>query len=327
MRAVAKAPAKVILTGEHFVVIGKPAIAMAVNLYSEIRVSKRDDSTIHIRSTSLKASGSFRSGTYVPETGTVDASEALQPVQMIASHLTKQVGLKDQGLDIEIDSTIPIAAGLGSSASIAVSLIAALSKLLGLKTSREEIRELAFIPERIVHGKPSGIDQTTATYGGVVAFSLDKGFETVNVTRDIPIVIGNTGIARSTGEQVMKVRSISLERPDEFNVIATCAGEISNQAREAIEKGELKRLGELMNNNHDLLKWLGLSNKKLEELISAARSTGALGAKLTGAGGGGCMIALVEPGAEDKVAEAITKSGGESFTVKTDREGVKAWLE
>jgi len=327
LRAVAMAPAKIILTGEHFVVMGKPAIAMAVDLYSRVEISKREDSAIHIKSTSLKASGTFQSGRYVPDTGPVKASNALQPVQMIASHLTEQAGLKDQGLDIEIDSSIPLAAGLGSSASVAVSVIAALSRLLGLRTSREEIRELAYIPERIVHGKPSGIDQTTATHGGVIAFSLDKGFEAINARRDIPIVIGNTGITRSTGEQVAKVRSISQERPSEFNIVATHAGEISTKARQAIEKGKLRRLGELMNDNHDLLKWLSLSNRKLEELISAARSSGALGAKLTGAGGGGCMIALVEPGVEREVAEAITKSGGEPFTVKTDREGVKAWLE
>lgn len=327
LRAVATAPAKVILTGEHFVVMGKPAIAMAVNLYSRVNVSKREDLAIHVKSSLLKASGSFYSGKYVPETGPADASKSLQPIHMVASHLLEKMGLKDQGLQIEINSSIPLAAGLGSSASVSVSVIAALYKLLGLKTSREETRELAFIPERIVHGKPSGIDQTTATYGGVITFSRDKGFEAVNAKRDIPIVIGNTGIVRSTGEQVMKVRSISQERPDEFNEIASRAGEISARAKEAIEKGELGRLGELMNDNHELLRWLGLSNTKLEELISTAKSTGALGAKLTGAGGGGCMIALVEPGEEDRVADAIAKSGGEPFTVKTDREGVKAWLE
>jgi mevalonate kinase len=199
--------------------------------------------------------------------------------------------------------------------------------LLEINRSREEIRELAFIPERMVHGKPSGIDQTTATYGGVISFSKDKGFETVEARSDIPIVIGNTGIARSTGEQVMKVRSISQERPDEFNKLANRAGEISAQARLAIENGELQRLGELMNDNHELLKWLNLSNNKLEELILSARSNGALGAKLTGAGGGGCMIALAEHGTEQKIAEAITKSGGQSFTVSTDTKGVKSWLE
>ena len=315
------------MTGEHFVVMGKPAIAMAVNLHSKVSVWETEDPEIHIRSIALKASGIFRSGKYLPETGGMDAVKALQPFETIASHLIKQAGSSAQGLNIEIDSKIPLAAGLGSSASVAVSIIAALSKLLGLKTGREEIQELAFIPERLVHGKPSGIDQTTATYGGVVAFSRDKGFETVNAKRDIPIVIGNTCIARSTGELVARVRALSMERPNEFNQAATRASEISVQARDAIEKGEFTRLGELMNANHELLKWLGISNNKLEELISSARSTGALGAKLTGAGGGGCMIALVEPTGESRVAEAIAKSGGEPFTVKTDREGVKAWLE
>jgi len=327
LRAVATAPAKVILTGEHFVVIGKPAIAMAVNLYSKVKISKRNDSTIRIASSSLKASGTFHSGVYVPETGTADAGKALQPINSIASHLIEKAELKNQGLDIEIDSSIPLAAGLGSSASVSVSTIASLSKLLELKSSREEIRELAFIPEGIVHGKPSGIDQTTATYGGVVKFQRDKGFEYVNAKRDIPIVIGNTGIARSTGEQVMKVRIMSQEHPQEFNVIATQAGEISVQAKEAIEKGDLLHLGKLMNENHDLLRRVGVSNTKLETLISSAKASGALGAKLTGAGGGGCMIALVDQNEEEKVAEEIAKSGGQPFTVKTDREGVKAWLE
>lgn len=315
------------MTGEHFVVMGKPAIAMAVGLYSKVKVSKRNDAKIQISSNRLNASGSFQSGHYVPETGGPEAGKALEPFQMIALHLSDKVGQKNQGLDIEIDSAIPLAAGLGSSASVSVSLIAALCELLEINRSREEIRELAFIPERMVHGKPSGIDQTTATYGGVISFSKDKGFETVEARSDIPIVIGNTGIARSTGEQVMKVRSISQERPDEFNKLANRAGEISAQARLAIENGELQRLGELMNDNHELLKWLNLSNNKLEELILSARSNGALGAKLTGAGGGGCMIALAEHGTERKIAEAIARLGGQSFTVSTDRKGVKSWLE
>jgi mevalonate kinase len=246
---------------------------------------------------------------------------------MVASNLMERAGLKEQGLNIDIDSSIPMAAGLGSSASVAVSVIAALSKLLGLKNNREEIRELAFTPERIVHGNPSGIDQTTATYGGVLAYSRDKGFETVNARYDIPIVIGNTGVMRSTGELVAKVRTISQVYPDEFNRAALRAGEISTRARDAIEKGELNLLGNLMNDNHELLKWLNLSHGTLEQLISAARSAGALGAKLTGAGGGGCMIALVEPGVEGRVAEAIARSGGEPFIVKTAREGVKVWVE
>lgn len=315
------------MTGEHFVVMGKPAIAMAVGLYSKVKVSKRNDAKIQISSNRLNASGSFQSGHYVPETGGPEAGKALAPFQMIALHLSDKVGQKNQGLDIEIESAIPVAAGLGSSASVSVSLIAALCELLEINRSREEIRELAFIPERMVHGKPSGIDQTTATYGGVISFSKDKGFETVEARSDIPIVIGNTGIARSTGEQVMKVRSISQERPDEFHKSANRAGEISAQARLAIENGELQRLGELMNDNHELLKWLNLSNNKLEELILSARSNGALGAKLTGAGGGGCMIALAEHGTERKIAEAIARLGGQSFTVSTDRKGVKSWLE
>lgn len=327
MRAVATAPAKIILTGEHFVVMGKPAIAMAVNLYSKVNITRRDDPKICIKSNLLNAVGSFQSGRYVPEMGGEDAGNALLPVHLVASNLMKRAGLNDHGLSIEIDSSIPMGAGLGSSASVAVSVIAALSKLLEMRISREEIRELAFIPERYVHGRPSGIDQTTATLGGVIAFSLDRGFEPVKSKSDIPIVIGNTGEKRSTGEQIVKVQSISLERPGEFDDVAARAGEISAQARKAIENGELKLLGKLMNDNHELLRWLGLSNKKLEELISAARSAGALGAKLTGAGGGGCMIALVEPGMENMIAKAVARSGGESFAVKTDRKGVKGWLE
>jgi len=327
MKAHATAPAKTILLGEHFVVLGKQAIAMAISLNSEVNVERRKDSSIYIRSSSLDTSGTFKNDQFKLERGGEDARRVLEPLKMVADAVCQQVKCRNTGFNIEIDSNIPVAVGLGSSAATAVSTIAAVAELLEAKLQREEICDLAFIPERRIHERPSGIDQTTSTYGGIVLYKPGRGFKSISIRHQLPIVIGNSGKARSTGEQVAKVRKLFEEQRDFVAHLAKNAGELSTKAVDAIRDGDLRTLGELIISNHEILRKVGVSTQDLDHLVEVSMKAGAFGAKLTGAGGGGCIIALTEKDAQRAVAESIERSGGKAYIVEIDKFGVRAWLK
>ena len=327
MKAYATAPAKTILLGEHFVVLGEQAIAMAVSLNSEVNVERRVDSSIYVRSLSLNTSGTFKNDEFKLERGGEDARRVLEPLKMVAEAVCQHVKHREIGFNIEIESKIPVAVGLGSSAATAVSTIAAVAELLEAKLQREEICDLAFIPERLIHERPSGIDQTTSTYGGVILYKPGRGFKSISMRHQLPIVVGNSGKARSTGEQVAKVRKLFEERRDIVAHLAKNVGELSTKAVEAIRDGDLRTLGELMISNHEILRKIGVSSQNLDQLVEVSMKAGALGAKLTGAGGGGCIIALAEKDARQTVADAIEGSGGKAYIVEMDKFGVRAWLD
>jgi len=152
---------------------------------------------------------------------------------------------------------------------------------------------------------------------------MDTGFKPLDANVDIPLVIGNTGIERPTRFQVEKVRNLRDRYPRVFDHMMWAAREIVLRATDALKENDLETLGELMNINHALLYGVGVSDESLEWLINAARKAGALGAKLTGAGGGGCMIALTKNERLQHVSEAIQRAGGRPFTARKTDEGVK----
>ena len=323
MFVVASAPAKIILFGEHFVVYGEPAIATAINKRAQTTAQKRQDNRIYINSFDLGVSGTFAENRFHPEKGGKKAQTKLEPTH-IAVQRTLSLCRKEQtGVNITISSNIPVAAGLGSSAAVAAATAKAVSKLLDVQLTLEEIYQTTYEAERYVHGTPSGIDPILATYGGVLLYQKDKGFTKLTVKTDIPLVVGDTGIKRSTGKLVTKVRQLRQKNPETINKLITNAGKITLRAVEAMKKGDLQELGELMNINQKLLAEAGVSSEPLERLIHAARKAGALGAKLTGAGGGGCMIALCTPKKLIQVAEAIENQGGKAFIAEKTDEGVK----
>ena len=327
MKAYATAPAKTILLGEHFVVLGEQAVAMAISLNSEVNVERRGDSSIYIRSLSLNTSGTFKNDEFKLERGGEEARRVLEPLKTLAEAVCDHAKCLNTGFNIEIDSKIPVAVGLGSSAATAVSTIAAVAESLEAKLRRDEICDLAFVPERRIHEKPSGIDQTTSTYGGVIVYKPSEGFASIPIRHELPIVVGNSGKARSTGDQVAKVRKLLEERRDFVTNLAKNAGELSAKGVDAIKGGDLQTLGKLMISNHEILRKVGVSTQSLDRLVQASLKAGALGAKLTGAGGGGCIIALTEKDAQQAVADAIQESGGKAYIVEMDKFGVRAWLD
>ncbi|MEM3626843.1 MAG: mevalonate kinase [Candidatus Bathyarchaeia archaeon] len=323
MGVVASAPAKVILFGEHFVVHGGPAIVLAIDKRAYAKAETRSDNRIYINSLNLGLAGYFENGTFQLEQGSLkEAKLKFEPIKLA---LEKVLGKYEgkAGISIEINSTVPVASGLGSSAAVVAAVTAAAGTLLGIKMSKEDIFRITYEAEKIVHGNPSGIDPAISTFGGTLLFQIDTGFKPLEVKTEIPLVIGDTGVERSTRVQVEKVKQIKERYPQIVEYLMRAAGEIVLRAVEALKENDLETLGELMNVNHALLCGLGVSDESLEWLINAARKAGALGAKLTGAGGGGCMIALAKSEMLERVSEAIQMAGGRPFMCRKTDEGVR----
>lgn len=323
MGVVASAPAKIILFGEHFVVYGEPAIVLAIDRRAYATADYRKDKCLHFRSVNLNFAGRFENGVFKTEQG--DEREArlkFEPVKLAVEKVLETYG-KKVGLDIEINSTIPVAAGLGSSAAVVTAVTAAAGALLNLKMSKEDVFRITYEAEKVVHGTPSGVDPAISTFGGTLLFQIDTGFKPLEVKTDMPLVIGDTGVERSTRVQVEKVRNMMDNYPRVADPIRKAAREVVLRAIDALKENDFETLGELMNINHALLYGVGVSDECLEWLISAARKAGALGAKLTGAGGGGCMIALASSEKLQQVSEAIMRAGGRPFTARKTDDGVK----
>ncbi|MFQ6068594.1 MAG: mevalonate kinase [Candidatus Bathyarchaeia archaeon] len=319
----ASAPAKTILFGEHFVVYGKPAIVLAIDKRAYATVTLRYDKRIHVLSKDLGASGYFENNRFLAEKGGDNVQAKLEPIMVVAKKVLNQYCGKNVGVNVEISSSIPVAAGLGSSAAVAAATAVAISKLLNIELTRENIFQIAYDAEKLIHGTPSGIDPAIATYGGAILYQKDKGSTRLEVEVDIPLVIGNTCMERSTGSLVAEVKRIHDSYRAIVEPIIKSGEEIVRIAVKALQDGNLAMLGELMNINHALLCAVGVSNESLEKLVLAARNAGALGAKLTGAGGGGCMIALAEPKNLNDVKKAIEQAGGKAFVARRTADGAK----
>lgn len=325
MRVTASAPAKTILTGEHFVVYDEPAVVMAIDRQVSVTVEERPGGELHV-SSDLGVSGTFVGGDYRPEMGGLEARRTLEPVRIAAQTVLNTLGER-RGLNITVASDIPMAVGLGSSGALAAATVAATGRLLGAGFTPREIADLPFEAERFVHVKPSGIDQTIATYGGVIVYRRSEGITPLRVEVEIPIVIGNTGIPRTTGKLVEFARGRKERFPEVIDPLITVAGQLSRSTVRALQEGDMERLGELLDINQGLLSAIGVSNEALERLVYAARGGGALGAKLTGAGGGGCMIALSTVGGREAIAAAIREAGGVPIIARKTDGGVRVWVE
>jgi mevalonate kinase len=323
MGVIASAPAKIILLGEHFVVYGEPAIVLAIDKRAYAKVENRNDKLLYLRSANLNLAGYFENRTFKIEQGNPkEAKSKFEPVKLIVEKVLEKYG-ENVGLSIEINSTVPVAAGLGSSAAVAAAVTAAVGALLNVKMSKEDVLRITYEAEKIVHGTPSGIDSAISTFGGALLFQMDTGFQPLDVNMDIPLVVGNTGIERSTRSQVEKVRNMREKYLQIMDHVMRAAREIVSRAVVALKENDLETIGELMNINHALLYGIGVSDESLEWLINAARKAGALGAKLTGGGGGGCMIALAKNERLQPILEAIQRAGGVPFMAKKTNEGVK----
>ncbi|RLF17679.1 MAG: mevalonate kinase [Thermoprotei archaeon] len=312
-RVIASAPGKVILVGEHFVVRGEPAIAAAITLRARAIVSTRNDNDIIISSEDLGIKNVINKE---------PISDELRPLAHVVNKLVRLSGYTG-GLEVKIKSEIPPASGMGSSAAVSVACVAALNELLDVGLGLNDICKIAYEAEVIVHKKPSGIDNTISTYGGVIMFSKRSGFKRIPFdSSSFKLILADSGIPRNTGVMVSNVLSLYERYPEILQPIYRSAGILANEFARALERGDIVALGELMNINHGLLSAIGVSNKKLEELVYIARTSGAKGAKITGAGGGGFIVAIADVDSYEQVVNSLKSISNRVIVADISKEGV-----
>jgi mevalonate kinase len=326
LKALAVSPAKVILFGEHFVVGGNSAISMSIDLPTSVTVEHTNQDQIQVKSEDLEVEAVFFQDGKLARSSGETAETSLRPVFQAADFTLKKLKNPGQGLNISVKSKVPIGMGLGSSAATAVGTVTGITTLHGSKFSKDEVFEAAYSLEKMVHGHPSGVDQATVTYGGLISYRQGRVNAKLLVTKPPLMIIGSTGKRRSTGEFVGRVTRLRETQPTQYSKIASEAQMIADKAAEWLTAGQFEKLGALMNENQRLLESVGVSSSELETLISAARQAGALGAKLTGGGGGGCMIALVEDSTHASVSQAIQQVGGQIVPGRFTPDGVQASL-
>ncbi|MCY7288136.1 MAG: mevalonate kinase, partial [Cryobacterium sp.] len=232
----------------------------------------------------------------------------------VAALIASRLGVSAAGLRVDAFSHLPRASGLGASAAFAVALIRAVADSFQLTISDAEVSSLAFECEQIVHGTPSGIDNTVATFGRSVLFQKTDapGGHTIRdifTPHPIPIIIGLSGVQSLTKQTVSLVRSSWQRNPARYEAIFSQIDALVLAGVDALRRGDIAELGELMNINQGLLNALQVSSPEIESLVAVARRAGALGAKLTGGGGGGAMIAIAEPGGTDPIIAAMCNAG------------------
>jgi mevalonate kinase len=295
--------AKLILFGEHAVVYGKPAVAAGLprGARAVARAASGDSSTLTLRS-DVDAD--------VMSSVTPD-SQGEEPLAAAFHALLSHFDF-DEPVDLEITLEVPIGVGLGSSAALSVAAARALAAYFD---TPEVAEDAARASEEVFHGSPSGIDQRAATDGGLFFFSRGEQVHVAPIEAPpMTLAVCQAGPAASTSRMVANVARLKERRGELVDHLNMLIGDTARAATEALRSGNWEVVGELMDINHGALCALGVSTDALDAACHAARSAGALGAKLTGAGGGGCVFALTPDGADD-VLEAWSQRGWPGFEV------------
>jgi mevalonate kinase len=306
---VAQAPGKVIITGEHFVVHGGVALAAAIDRGVKVEASKaeglRVDSVIHrlrgINPDSLPVTKLIRA---------MYAERSVEPNVLVSI----ESGLRD-------------GAGLGSSAATMVAAVAAVSRLEGWNLDLTSTIETAMKGEKAVHGKPSGVDVAISAMGGVILFKVGEEPKNILLPSKTKLLVVYSGRKRSTGRLIRRVSSMKDVYPALFEHLCDSSTMVSRLASERLVSGDMKGLAALLTYNHAVLGRVGASNDMLDGLVDACLKAGCYGAKLTGAGGGGSVLAIAPPGEEESTAAHLTRKGYPAFVSEIPCEGVSVWAK
>jgi mevalonate kinase len=296
------APAKIILCGEHAVVYGRPAIALPlgdVRAYAEASPSAPGAGLRFV----------------APDLGEswVPADSPQHPMSELAAAALAHLGAPAPDLTITLRSDIPIAGGMGSGAAIGAALVRALAAAAGRELPPAEVSALVYASEARYHGTPSGIDNTVIAYERAIWFQRQPLgpplIAPVSIGAPLSLVIGDTGVRSATHMPVGALRTRWQADPAAYEVLFDAVAEHVQRAREALAAGDLAGLGAALDANQSLLERMGVSAPELDRLVGAARAAGALGAKLSGAGWGGVMIALAPADGQEAIAAALREAG------------------
>ncbi|MFX1308209.1 MAG: mevalonate kinase [Promethearchaeota archaeon] len=291
----------------HFVVYGLPAIASALGSFTIAEVNVVEGNGWTVDDQRLATPG-YKKKKF---------NESIQSIKNVIEYLN--VDTENQKLEITFAGNLIAASGVGASAAQCTSLSRALSDTFNLNLPEEKINQAAYEGEKAYHGTPSGIDNAASTYGGIIWFvkNLSGGKNTMDLLQSpikMPLVIANSGITASTAEIVADVRHLKEENPKKFEKIFSKYEKLAIIAKKALLRGDIIAIGNLMNQNHKLLQDITVSGEVNDKLVEISLQNGAVGAKMTGTGRGGLIIALAEnEEVQDKIAIAVEEEGYDAW--------------
>ncbi|MGA7897264.1 MAG: mevalonate kinase [Nitrososphaeraceae archaeon] len=318
--SIASAPAKIILFGEHFVVYNNPAILISISKRIEVHARLISKKGIHVLSDLQEPLHYTSLGDKSEEFERIRNSPLYPICDAVLGTISNRIC--EAGIEIRIKSDIPVGVGLGSSGASCVATVAAVENLFKVP-NREAICSKAMKSESLIHKGSSGADCFASTFGGVIYYVKNHGFDKINFLKEPHLLLLSTGLKHSTGSMISKVENFRSQNESKFRELCKSASEICNKGRAAIRSGHEEEIGSLMNENHKLLQTIGVSHEKVDELVEICNKNGALGSKLTGAGGGGYVIALVKKRDSYKVTSEVMKHNYEVFPVMTDSRGLE----
>ena len=313
MKSKASAPGKVILFGEHFVVYGVKAILCSINKRVTVTAEKISDKKIVINS---------EIGNLIlePNKSISEINSPLKPFYYLGNKVIKN---QDTGIQIKIDSEIPLGVGLGSSSACCVAGAAAIFKLFG-DISKEEILELAIEAERTIFENTSGADCTVCVYGGIMEYDKKQGFKKIEDEPNFQLVIANSNIEHSTESMVSEVKAFTIKNKEEFSKLLNQELELVEDVLKLLKENNTIELGEKINQNQKYLETIGISNNQLREMIEIGQKT-SFGAKITGSGGGGCIFAITDESNLKDTLKEFKDNNFECFSVEIDFEGLNTF--
>ena len=314
MTSIAKAPGKIIIFGEHFVVYENTAILGAINKYATVTTEKTNTDNILI-------SSSLGQSSIKKDEDVSNVEKKFRPFFYIAKQVIEKNNF-DKGIAIKIESDIPIGAGLGSSSACCVAAAASILNLFN-NTDEKEVLELAINAEKTIFPNTSGADCTVSVFGGIIDYQKDNGYKIIETNHEFDFIVVNSKKSHSTNIVVNRVNEFKNENKKIFDDLCGEESKLIEKAIDSLQKFDLETIGKCMAQNQIFLEQLGVSNDLLLSIVKLVEKE-TFGAKITGAGDGGCIIALTEKNKKDSVLEHI-KVEHESYPVTIDKVGMQVF--
>lgn len=313
------APGKLMLLGEHAVVYNRPCLVTAVGQRMYATIESLVEPVFELEATDVKVTGYKKP---LAQLGEGEIFKGAMFVGIAVKNFTKKYAIRG-GVRITTKSEFSSLFGFGSSSASTVCVIKGLAELTNTKLNNKEIFDLAYKTVLEIQGKGSGFDVAAAIFGGTIYFVIGGKVIEPITTESLPLVVGYSGIKADTVTMINQVAQKFADSPKKAEKILNAIAQLVNQAKQALIAKDWESLGKYMDMNQDYLRDMGVSTEKLETLIFAAKKAGAWGAKLSGAGGGDCMIAITPEDKVENVKQAINQAGGKVIDVTINVEGVR----